>query len=450
MDVMRDLEGVMDHHERLFPAWEAGGVDGLVMGPPVFNAADLLPGVRSREKGTAPIPAFIPNPEVYRRFGVKAPETVAVPGDRRALLEKTFQAAKDRGWTVWIFQPHTGMGPGGDGHMLADEETRLAICARMVDTFEQFPMVDGGIMDGPEWGYEIDPNHMGSRSYIFNDLPDTIVPACRALGYDYDALVAAKDRLFDTLHSLTPSRVKLHAGGGFVGSTQLFGSDPDLTAWFRFRVEALTSFFKAVREDVASGMSRPIKLGVGPRSAAFAPLCGYDFEALAKFMDVLLPKHYFWHRGFDGLVGTVCRYVETLVSWNEGLGDERALKVVESLFGLNLPGIKSRSDLESALTPEFFEDVAQEETRRALAVVNDSDRIVPWLEAGRSPHDGDPMSAGHLRLLLENAQEAGLQRFLYHHQGNLTSGEWTVISEICGERWDPLNSDYVPSDRHVL
>ena len=36
MDVMRHLEPVVDDHERLFDAWEAGGVDGIVVGPLAF------------------------------------------------------------------------------------------------------------------------------------------------------------------------------------------------------------------------------------------------------------------------------------------------------------------------------------------------------------------------------------------------------------------------------
>ena len=45
-------------------------------------------------------------------------------------------------------------------------------------------------------------------------------------------------------------------------------------------------------------------------------------------MDVLLPKLYIWHRGFDGMVGTVGRYVETLCAWNPLLSEEDALVAV--------------------------------------------------------------------------------------------------------------------------
>lgn len=450
MDVMRDLERVIEDYERLFDAWEAGGVDGLVVGPLAFNDPDLLPGVARRPKAAPPAPTFDPDPKIYKRLGVDPPPAPAPEPKKRARLERALAAAKDRGWSVFIFQPGAGAGPGGGGHTLGDRKTLAAACARIVDTLRHYPMADGGIMDGPEWGYEIAPHHMDHRSYIFNDLPETLAPKCAELGYDYHALVSAKDRLFNRLHSLDPAEIALHAPGGLLGASCLLGNDPDLAAWFRFRIDALTGFFRTVRECLASEMARPAKLGAGPRTAAFAPLCGYDFARLAEFMDILLPKHYFWHRGFDGLVGTVYRYVETLTHWNPGLSDADALAVVHALFGLRLPGVSDRLDLESALTPEFFEQVVAQETRRALAAVDDPDRIVPWLETGRSPHDGDPMTAGHLGQLLESAQNAGLKRFLYHHQGNLTAGEWAVISARCGRPWRPLESDYLPPDRHVL
>ena len=88
--------------------------------------------------------------------------------------------------------------------------------------------------------------------------------------------------------------------------------------------------------------------------------------------------------------------------------------------------------------------------RRALAAVDDPERSVPWLDTGRFPHDGDPMSARDLKLLLDAAEAAGLRRFNYHHQGNLSAGEWVVISDKCGSRWDPRRSAWEPSDELVL
>jgi len=436
MDVMRHLEPVMEDYERLFEAWEAGGVDGLVLGPMFF------------EEGVA---TFDPNPEVYHRFGVEPPLAPAEPlPEKRRQLETMLTAAAERGWGVWIFCAHYGQGPGG-GHIFADPVSRAAFCARMVDTLEHYPMVEGAIMDGPEWGYEIAPHHLNHRSFIFHDLPESVAGKCAELGYDYAALVAAKDRLFDRLHQLTPRDVCLHAPGGLLGAFHLFGADPDVLAWFRFRVEAMTDFYRGVRADIDGAASRPVKLGLGPRSACFAPLCGYDFAQLAEVIDVLLPKHYFWHRGFDGLYGTVYRYVETLTMWNPGLTDADALAVVQALFGLDLPGIAGRQDFDNGFPPEFFSTLVAQETRRALAVVDDPHRITPWVDAGRKPHDGDPFSAGDLKRLLEAAQGAGLQRFLYHHHGNLTSGEWAVITALCGEPWRPdYKGGYSPPDLPVL
>lgn len=435
MDILRRLEPVMEDYYRLLDAWSAAGVDGLVVGPLAF------------EDGS---PTFDPNPAVYAAFGVQPPDPPLTKWpEKRRRLETVLTAASERGWDVWIFCAHFGQGPDG-GHIFADPQSRAAFCARMVDTLERYPMVDGAIMDGPEWGYEIAPHHINHRSFIFHDLPESVAPKCTELGYDYSALVAAKDRLFDRLHQLTPREVRLHAPGGLMGAFCLLEIDPDLLAWFRFRVEAMTDFYRQVRRDIDEATSRPVKLGLGPRSACFAPLCGYNFAELVEVIDVLLPKLYIWQRGFDGMYGTVYRYVETLCQWNPGLSDADALNVVKALFGLELPGITSRTHFDHGFPQEFFDQVIFQETRRALAVVDNPHRIVPWVDAGRKPHDGDPIGAPDLRKLLLSAQKAGLQRFLYHHHENLTAGEWVVLSELCKQPWNPLKSDYSPPDLPVL
>ena len=128
----------------------------------------------------------------------------------------------------------------------------------------------------------------------------------------------------------------------------------------------MTGFFRRFREALTAEMSRSVKLGVGPRSAAFAPLCGYDLAQMGDFIDVLLPKHYFWHRGFDGFVGTVFRWVETLREWNPKVTDHDALEVVRALFGIHMPDVEGMADFESALSPEFYTQIVTLETRRAL------------------------------------------------------------------------------------
>ena len=451
MDVMRDMEHLMDNYERIFDGWQEGGVVGLVIGPPVFNAAKLHTGIHYVKGEKEPVEIFDPNPAVYKRFGV---ETPAPPKDKepqkRALLRKMLQTAKDRGLSILFFNGEAGAGPSGGGHPFFDKQGCAATCARIVDRLEQFPMVDGNLFDGPEWGYEIAPHHQNYRSSIFNDLPEAVKEGAQSSGYDFDALTAAKDRLYALLHNLDVRRIRLHGSGGFTGVLHLFGCDPDLVAWMRFRVESITHYLTRIRQSLDSNTTRPIKLVASFRSAAFAPLCGSDFARLAECLDVILPKHYFWQRGFDGLVGTIYRYVETLCEWNAGLSDRDALEVVKALFGLELPNVNDRNDLEYALTPEFYQSVVGQETRRALAVVDDPDRIVPWVDTGRMPHAGDPMSAADLRNLILAAQNEGLTHFLYHHHGNLTAGEWVVMSEICGKRWEPRKSAYTPPDELVL
>ena len=175
---------------------------GVVFGPPVFGTNKLSQGAQTLKVAESPTLTFDPNPEVYRRLNVEPP---AAPDnrmpDQRALFDQTLQSAKDHGFAVSIMYADTGAGPGGKGYYLQDEHSLRARAARMIDTLEHYPMAQGAVMDGPEWGYEIAPHHMNYRSYIFNDLPEAVAPLCAELGYDYKALVAAKDRLFTRLHN---------------------------------------------------------------------------------------------------------------------------------------------------------------------------------------------------------------------------------------------------------
>ena len=60
MDVMRDLESVMADYERLFVAWAAGGVDGLVLGPMVFDASAFVSDVQTAASADPVAACLIP------------------------------------------------------------------------------------------------------------------------------------------------------------------------------------------------------------------------------------------------------------------------------------------------------------------------------------------------------------------------------------------------------
>lgn len=473
------LEPLLAHYPRWFDAWEAIGVRGLVVGRLTFRpdlldtpeavAAAPATGGRDGERAVA-VDAVTPDPGVYRRWAVPlpAPPAAELPGRRRRLHEMLAAACR-RGWPVYVFEPAGLAGRSAEltASLTLDDTRQRAYLARLEDTLGQFPEAEGAIMDGPEWGYEIDPEH---RSYLFGDLPPAFAAAVAGHGYDYDRMVRACDRLHRRLHSLTPGLVEACSGGAF-GAWELLDGNPDLAAWLAFRSETLLRWFGRVR-DTAGQLSRtwgrPVRLGLGVRLPSLASICGHNLPELGALLDLLLPKLYVWNRGVDGLYGTVRGYVRTLQQWNPGLSERHSFVATGALLGLRLPaaelGAPDRTpgpfplgkgshdlrrgvpnmvsgalamerllDLELGFPPAFFTEVVAEEARRALAAVGgDASRVVPWVDAGLRPHGGDPVTTGDLYRLLAAAAGAGVRHFVYHGGGQLAGAEAAVLGALCG------------------
>jgi hypothetical protein len=118
-----------------------------------------------------------------------------------------------------------------------------------------------------EWGYEISEWQHNNRSNFFHDLGENVRPLATKLGYDFDELVAAKDRLRARLETLTPADIAAQQDGGLLGGFDLLGADPSLAQWLRFRKDSLTHFFSSVSAGVKNNIKREVLMGVGPRSA---------------------------------------------------------------------------------------------------------------------------------------------------------------------------------------
>ena len=166
---------------------------------------------------------------------------------------------------------------------------------------------------------------------------------------------------------------------------------------------------------------------------------------MATHFDYVLPKHYFWHRGNDGLYGTIARWVQQLAAWNPALAEADCFAVVKAWLGLELPGVDSLADMELGFPEEFFSQLVYDETRRALAAIGD-DKMVAWVSTGRSPHGGEAMTAGDLHGILTATQQAGARRFLFQPDPDLAAPEWSVISRLCGNAWHPSPRGYWPGD----
>jgi hypothetical protein len=181
-----------------------------------------------------------------------------------------------------------------------------------------------------------------------------------------------------------------------------------------------------------------LRVGAGSRTAAFAPLTGYSLDRVAPLVDFVLPKLYLWMGGYDGLYGTVYRWMRTLVRWNPGLSEGVACRLVFALFGFDLPSVASLVDIERHIAPShvdgqartgegepfppaFFETVVAGEVRRLLATVGDAGRVRPWV--GTS-HGGRVMTPHELDLLVGSAAAAGLRTYLYY--AGIEGDEWAV------------------------
>jgi len=310
------------------------------------------------------------------------------------------------------------------------------------DVFEAFPEADGGLMDGwTESAYELIFHHGNA---VFREFSEADRSKAGVRGYDVDRLERGMTRLRDRFHSLTPSRVRYWGGRGLLAGLNLFDVDEDGLYWLRWRREDSIAEGQAVRRELDK-LPRRLLLGNGLRSAVFSGMTALDFAAWDEIADFLLVKHYFWHRGFDGLYGTVARWVQRLCRWNRDLSEADAFLVVENLFGLRLPGVRSLLDLEQGFPQEFFDDVVASETSRALAAAGgDADRLIFWVSTGRAPHAGDAMTSRDLHGILAAGREAGMTRFLFHPDPMISASEWRVLSSLCGTPWQEQPGGWFP------
>ena len=304
------LEAVMDDYERIFDAWEEGGIRGLVFGRLLFDDG----------YGNYTIPAFESSLDPYRSRGIEVSRRgVACDPGKERRLHAMLEEAKRRGWGVMVFCPGFGTAEATSLPPAEDPYRARMHAAVWEDVFAAFPEADGGIMDGwTESAYELVYHHGNA---VFREMNESQKEAAGVRGYDAARLERGRGHLHRRFRSFTRSQVRYYADGGVLSAMNLFDIDEDALYWLRWRREDGLREGRAFREEL-DGMPRKLLLGNGPRSAMFSGMTALDFHAWDGIVDILLVKHYFWHRGFDGMYGTVARWIKQIAEWNPELAEE--------------------------------------------------------------------------------------------------------------------------------
>lgn len=435
------LEHWMSDYQRTFDAWADGGVRGIIVGPLRFfqNVPQYEMSYLYQHAG-AMFPTFPPDPKIYASLGVAPPPVEPRDPKKEKQLQAMLDDAASRGWEILLF----GSGQQGGARPLEEDSfNAIGFAAGVQDTMNAFPQARGIVIDGPgEHSYELAFHHGGE---VF-EIPEQEKPRLAHLGVDISRMERGIAHLSDRLHHLTSAGVRYYSPGGMLGGLALFDLNEDSLYWLRTRQETSLRYMAAVRQQI-DRLNRKVKLGGIVRTSTFSLLTSQDYQKMYPYFDHVFPKLYFWNRGFDGMYGTLARWVEKISEWNPGLSESDSFAVVKSWFGIELPGIRSLADMDQVGFPDaFFSEIVYSEVRRALDAMGNDENVIAWVSTGRHPHAGDPMPSEELHSLLVASQRAGLKRFVYHPDPDLGAPEWDVISGLCGKRWKEDPDGYWPSD----
>jgi hypothetical protein len=399
---VRQLETLEDSgFPRVLDRLEAGGINSIVVGDLWFR--DGCPG-------------FAPDLTHYRGLDRRPPEVPSGAEGRVEAVARSFRVAVERGFRIYLHD----WGHGGAGRGMNDPQSTGYAAARTRDVLARFPEVAGLITDGPEWGYEIEP---GNRQDLFRPFSDLDEARAREWGFDPAALDAGATQFRARLGSIASGALSGAGEGGFFDAADLLMTDAEFYQWLSFRERTVREWVGALHQAVKSS-SPEVAVACGPRTAAFAPLAGYNLRLLRNHTDFLCPKLYFWMHGFDGLKGTAHRWAATLMEWNPGLTERSALDCVYALFGFRIPGVRSFADLEQPLDREFFETVVPAEISRAVCRAGDAGCLQLWMGLH---HGGVRISTEELGWLLDAVSGSALPGIIYWHYEDMQPEEWELL-----------------------
>jgi hypothetical protein len=403
--------------------WQDAGYETVM-----FGRLDLRDGEKV-------YPSFAPDRSLYRDTTLEPPEMPAHLAPAAERLKRAMAAVKERGLGVCLFSPDPYLAvvpEGGAAYAPTSPDAEAYYHARVRDAYQNYPMADRILMDGPEWSYEPEIFEFRQKT-IFNELDGASGSARAAaaeLGYDFDLIRASLGRLRERLGRLREDelrRLLLSQKGAFDG-VDLLLLDRGLWQWFAFRHETMERFMGRLR-GVVRELSPSLQLGLGPRLPSWARITGCSLKTISRVTDFQAPKVYLWKGGFDGYYGTLARYVDFVMSNNPDLPGDLVLQVLYRLLGIEMPDVRAVGALQKEFPQSYFDVTLVGEIKKIEADVGSLENIVPYVEVGPHPHAGEPISNDELRSIVAAMQRAGLSRFIHYWHGQFDE-EVAVVREF--------------------
>lgn len=385
---------------------QEAGIESLLLGDLVIDGS----------------PAFDADPSYYDDADLAPPMVAEGARKKVEAFRRAVEAAKGRGLKLYLHD----WGQGAARASISYPQSLAYGLARTRDVKHALPEIDGFVLDGPEFGYEIQPGH---RSDLLAPLDEASIAEAAQRGYDVEAMRRDQLWLIDALRRIdvVSARRWLESEPAVTDVIDLLMTRPGLLDALRFRAERILELLGAYRDGIKA-MDPTLAIACGPRISAFAPLTGYNYGALAQVLDFFCPKLYLWHEGIDGLKGTVGRYADTLVNWNPTLPESLAIALVCKAFGLPLPGMRTLDDLHLPLPPAFFERTLRSEIDKAILRTGDAAKLRLFLGLH---HGGVHMSTEEMRHILMVIEDSPCDQVVYWEYGDITDEQWAVLKG-CG------------------
>jgi hypothetical protein len=396
-----------------------------------------LAAVGGKPVRRVPVAAYSPDPELYKGLNWQPPDMPAHLAGEQEKLRAALRMGARKGFRIFTSDDkgyflHGSFGTGKLNEeaskrtpSVTDADGPAMTAARARDTLANFPEISGILLDGPDFKWEIKPGH---RDDMWVEQIDT--PANRKFAseneIDFDDVLDGRKRFQDFLRSFKPdvARKFIKEQHGALAEHGWWSLHPDFSAWYEFKQKAiewsLSSSYHGIKRYLPGTL-----VGNSSRLPFANTLTGHNTVRKQRYTDFQMPKEYWWSRGVAGFRGTVVNWVETLMEWNPGLGEELASQLFSAMFDYPMPSDYPISAYDNEATDEWFATSVRDQTKKMMAACETPERFVPWV--GLEHFGSNWLTPSELDRLLGEMQGLGATRYCYFVYNSLKPEYWDVI-----------------------